>query len=73
MEATELIDFTGMDWVITGGESGPKARIMKRPWLLAAVENALRKGIALWHKQSGTVASHPNIAQVPTKYRRPGE
>jgi protein gp37 len=68
---TDALDFTDMDWIITGGESGPKARTMERSWLVAAVENAKRHGIALWHKQSGTVRSHPNIGRVPT-LRRPG-
>lgn len=64
---TDALDFTGMDWVITGGESGPGARRMERSWLMAAVQTAQRQGAALWHKQSGTVASHPNIDKVPAR------
>jgi protein gp37 len=67
VEATDMLDFEGMDWIITGGESGPGARRMARPWLLAAVETAQRQGCALWHKQSGTVPSHPNIDRVPQR------
>ena len=62
---TDKIDFTGMSWIITGGESGGGARVMQRPWLMAAIEQAQRRGIALWHKQSGTPRSHPNWHQVP--------
>lgn len=70
---TDELDFRDQDWVISGGESGPRARKMERSWLMPAVENTLSKGIALWHKQSGTVASHPNIDRVPTKIIRPRE
>jgi protein gp37 len=62
---TDTLDFTGVDWVITGGESGPRARTMERAWLMPAVEQALRMGIPLWHKQSGTMWSHPNLDRAP--------
>jgi protein gp37 len=62
---TDAIDFTGLDWVITGGESGPGARVMQREWLLPAIENAQQAGARLWHKQSGTMRSHPNLDQAP--------
>ena len=62
---TDAIDFSGVDWIITGGESGPGARVMERPWLMSPIEQALRRGIALWHKQSGTRHSHPNLSETP--------
>lgn len=62
---TDAVNYEGMDWIITGGESGPKARIMERPWLTATVNAARRDGIALWHKQSGQIRSHPNLDQAP--------
>lgn len=62
---TDQIDFTGMSWIITGGESGGRARIMQRDWLMPAIEQAQLRGIALWHKQSGQPRSHPNWHQVP--------
>jgi len=34
LEDLGIIDLTGVDWVIVGGESGPKARPMKREWVL---------------------------------------
>lgn len=66
---TDAIDFEGMDWVITGGESGPGARVMERPWLTAAVDATLKRGIALWHKQSGQPLSHPNLNESPAHLR----
>lgn len=62
---TDLIDLAGVDWVITGGESGPKARVMNRSWLLPPVELAVKAGISVWHKQSGQPRSHPNILEAP--------
>jgi hypothetical protein len=47
------IDLTGMDWVITGGESGPRCRPMAFEWLEQANENALSAGIPLHFKQYG--------------------
>lgn len=61
---TDEIDFSGMSWIITGGESGGKARVMRREWLLPSIEQAKARGIALWHKQSGMPRSHPNWALV---------
>ena len=66
---TDAIDFTGLDWVITGGESGPGARVMQRGWLLPAIENAQKAGARVWHKQSGTMHSHPNLADAPSHDR----
>jgi protein gp37 len=62
---TDGIDFAGMSWIITGGESGPGARIMQRDWLMASIVQAKRLRIALWHKQSGQPRSHPNWNSVP--------
>jgi protein gp37 len=62
---TDKLDFAGMAWIITGGESGGGARIMQRDWLMPAIDQAKRQGIALWHKQSGQPRSHPNWKDVP--------
>jgi len=34
LEDLGVVDLTGIQWVIVGGESGPKARPMKREWAL---------------------------------------
>jgi protein gp37 len=62
---TDAINLDGIDWVITGGESGPRARTMERAWLMGAVNTALRQNIPLWHKQSGQPRSHPNWDRSP--------
>lgn len=48
------IDFTKIDWVIVGGESGPKARIMKEHWAVNIKEQADKQNIAFFFKQWGT-------------------
>jgi len=70
---TDKLDLTGIAWTITGGESGPRARKMEKPWLMAAIDQAQRQGSALWHKQNGTTQSHPNLDQVPGRIKRPGD
>ena len=50
---TDQIDLEGINWVTTGGESGPNARVMNRDWLLPVVANAMKHDAALWHKQNG--------------------
>ena len=62
---TDALNFTGIDWVITGGESGGGARVMQTEWLMPAVENAKLAGAALWHKQHGTPWSHPLLHFAP--------
>lgn len=58
------LDFTGLDWVLTGGESGGHARMMQFEWLEQANEKAIGAGIALHFKQYGTVQSNPVVGQL---------
>lgn len=55
------LDFTGIDWVLTGGESGPKARPMEFAWLEQANERAIDFGIALHFKQYGHPRNNPYV------------
>ncbi len=48
------IDFAGIDWVIVGGESGPKARPMDREWVTNLRDQTKRAGAAFFFKQWGT-------------------
>jgi protein gp37 len=47
------IDLTGIHWVIVGGESGPKARPMKREWVAAIKDQCEEAGVAFFFKQWG--------------------
>lgn len=47
------IDFTNIDWVIVGGESGWRARPMKPEWALDIRDQCLEAGVAFFFKQWG--------------------
>ncbi|MCU0594825.1 MAG: phage Gp37/Gp68 family protein [Desulfobacterota bacterium] len=47
------LDLTGIDWVIVGGESGPKARPMKEEWATSIRDQCLDAGVAFFFKQWG--------------------
>ena len=51
------LDLAGIDWVIVGGESGTKARPMKREWVMSVKEQSERQGSAFFFKQWGTWGS----------------
>jgi protein gp37 len=43
----------GLDWVVAGGESGPKARPIKREWVDLLRDQCERCGVAFFFKQWG--------------------
>lgn len=47
------VNLTGIHWVIVGGESGPKARPMKREWILNIKSQCDAQKIAFFFKQWG--------------------
>lgn len=47
------LDLTGIDWCITGGESGPRARTFDPAWALAVLDQCRAAGVAFTHKQNG--------------------
>ena len=47
------LDLTGIDWVIVGGESGPKSRPMKEDWVLDIQQQCANAGVAFFFKQWG--------------------
>ncbi len=49
------IDVEGVSWVIVGGESGPKARPMKREWAIEVRDLCEREGVPFFFKQWGGV------------------
>jgi len=44
----------GLDWIITGGESGPGARPYDRAWARAIIEHGANYGTAVFVKQMGS-------------------
>ncbi|WP_315367295.1 phage Gp37/Gp68 family protein [Prevotella koreensis] len=51
------INLDGIDWIIVGGESGPKARPMKLDWVVNIKNQVENLGKAFFFKQWGTWGS----------------
>ena len=49
------LDIGNIDWVIVGGESGPKARPMKEEWVLSIKEQCESQDVPFFFKQWGGV------------------
>jgi len=47
------LDLRGIDWVIVGGESGPRARPMDPDWVVAIRDQCRRANVAFFFKQWG--------------------
>lgn len=47
------INFDGIKWVIVGGESGPKARVMRKEWVIDIKDQCERANIPFFFKQWG--------------------
>ena len=54
LEHVGEIDLTGIHWVIVGGESGSKARPMKREWVDSIKQQCDAADVAFFFKQWGT-------------------
>jgi protein gp37 len=52
-----IIDLTDIDWVIVGGESGVRARLMKPEWVRSILKQTDEQGAAFFFKQWGTWGS----------------
>lgn len=55
-----LFTGTGIDWVVTGGESGPGARAMHPSWARDLRDQCEHAGIAFLHKQNGAYLPDPD-------------
>jgi protein gp37 len=47
------LDLTGMDWVIVGGESGPRSRPMHPEWVIDLRDQCRQAGVPFFFKQWG--------------------
>jgi protein gp37 len=54
------IDFSDIDWVIVGGESGPGARPMLRDWVIDIRDQCIADGVPFFFKQWGGVNKKAN-------------
>jgi protein gp37 len=49
----DRLDLTDIDWLIAGGESGPRHRPVREKWLLDLRDRCLNEGVAYFFKQWG--------------------
>ncbi len=49
------LDLRGIDWVIVGGESGPRARPMSEEWVIEIRDQCVDAGVPFFFKQWGGV------------------
>lgn len=54
LEDLGTLDLTGIDWMIVGGESGPKGRPMLEEWVLNLWEQTKKQNTKFFFKQWGT-------------------
>lgn len=54
LEDIGKVDLAGIDWVIVGGESGAKARPMKKEWASNIKKQCEEQNVAFFFKQWGT-------------------
>ncbi len=49
------LNLDGMNWVIVGGESGPRARVMRKEWVINIKNQCERANIPFFFKQWGGI------------------
>ena len=52
------LDLSGIDWVIVGGETGPKARPMKKEWVMNIKRQCKEQGVPFFFKSWGRYDEH---------------
>lgn len=55
LEDVGVLDLSGIDWVIVGGESGRNARPMRSEWVESLRDQCIASGVAFFFKQWGGV------------------
>jgi len=50
-----FIELANIDWVIVGGESGPRARPIKEEWVIEIKEQCVKQNVPFFFKQWGGV------------------
>ncbi len=54
------LDLNGIDWVIVGGESGPKSRKMEEVWALQIRDSCISQNVPFFFKQWGGINKKKN-------------
>ncbi len=64
LECLGDINLQGIDWVIVGGESGPKSRPIEEAWVLNILRQCEDNGVAFFFKQWGGINKKKNGRQL---------
>lgn len=62
------LDLSGIDWLIVGGESGPKSRPMSEEWALELRDKAKASGTSFFFKQWGGTQKKKNGSLLQGKH-----
>jgi protein gp37 len=49
------LELGNIDWVIVGGESGPRARLIKKEWVIQIKEQCIKQNVPFFFKQWGGI------------------
>jgi len=55
IDEIDMVDLRGIDWIIVGGESGPKARYMSPEWVINLRNQCLAQKVPFFFKQWGGI------------------
>lgn len=58
LEDLGRVDFSGIDWVIVGGESGPRSRPMNPDWVRGIRDQCIEQKVPFFFKQWGGTRKH---------------
>lgn len=61
------LSLKNIDWVIVGGESGPKARPMSEEWVVDIKEKCIKQSVPFFFKQWGGVQKKKNGRELEGK------
>lgn len=67
LEDLGQINLQGIDWVIVGGESGPRARPMQLDWVLSVKEQCAGAGVPFFFKQWGGFQKSKNGRELENR------
>ena len=68
IDSVDKLDYTGIDWVIAGGESGYGARVMEKEWVLEIKNRCENENIDFFFKQWGGVNKKKAGRELDGKY-----
>lgn len=60
LEDLGTLDLSGIHWVIVGGESGPRARPMRKEWVTSVRDQCIAASVPFFFKQWGGVQKKKN-------------